>query len=269
METLESSHPTNGGSRNPSKATLPSKQISLLASVRSLDEAQLVWDSSVSILDFKNPSEGSLGSPSVELLRSFLNWLRRRNMEDGTRKAVPSLSLAAGELHSKQGSLHEDFPAEVLSKFQFAKVGMSSCRGIDWKTKWSKFFSGSPVHPVMACYLDYERCDAVDLDSCLTFASEQDSCQFMLLDTFDKSRDLFASISPEQLAGVVQTANKFGLRVVVAGSVDRDNLIHVVSARPDAIGVRGAICAGDRESQVCSKKLKALIDSLSEANASQ
>ena len=53
---------------------------------------------------------------------------------------------------------------------------------------------------------------------------------------------------------------------VVAGSVKIDSLERVIQAGASLVGVRGAVCAGDRSGQLCEQKLREFCQRMVEVN---
>lgn len=245
---------------SPSKTELPSGPLSigtkLLVSVRDVHEAKLVWNSGVSVLDFKDPTLGSLGSAAPEVLESFVRWASGGDQPfHGQSTAI---SFSAGELSQQRQPLHECYPATVLDKATYVKLGMAGMRMHDWQNRWDWFYQGcQSVQPVMVHYVDVQSAESPDLDACLNHAAQNPNCQTLLLDTYAKDRDLFSQLTPRRLKRVVYEAGVLGVKVVVAGSITVDNLPDALGAEPYAIGVRGAVCIADRTSPICPSKLAA------------
>ncbi|MEM7315298.1 MAG: (5-formylfuran-3-yl)methyl phosphate synthase [Planctomycetota bacterium] len=239
---------------------------SLLVSVRSLKEAQQVWPRPVAILDFKEPADGSLGQASPELLGDFLRWKKQQHELDCNRPE-PLLSFANGELAHQSLPLIDQISSDIASEFHFAKVGLADCQQRDWRSHWDRHFAGlSNLKPVMVSYVDHDSCRAPSPSECLQHAMAHPKCDTILLDTFGKSADLFGFISIEQIQKLVAIAHENAMRVVVAGSINSGNLSRVLVSKPDAIGVRGAVCRGDRASELCVTKLSRLLEQLAQAS---
>ena len=89
----------------------------------------------------------------------------------------------------------------------------------------------------------------------IEFAKEQPNVSTILLDTCDKQNNLFASVDDQRLQEIIAAASNAGLACVVAGSVDVDSLQRVLQAGASLVGVRGAVCDGDRNGELCEQKL--------------
>lgn len=235
------------------------KRTRLLVSVRDLDEARDCLEQPIDILDFKEPRCGALGAVPVEVLQRFLVESTARTIP-GASSSQPQLSFATGELGEQIAAgnrLTDLVPHDILQTFHYAKIGLEGCCRIEgWQSHWQNFFAGDFLtEPVMVAYLDHATCDAPNVEDCLRLAQVHPRCQTLLLDTFSKSSDLFSSIDDAELTRVIRNAKALGLRSVVAGSVSMENLDRVRLARPDLVGVRGAVCSGDRGSRIDRKKV--------------
>ena len=227
----------------------------MLISVRSAHEAQLVSHYPIAILDFKNPDQGALGAVEPTVLSAAISGL---TLQPGTK-----ISLAAGELldpDSAPIAARVDSYSGCWQRISYCKVGLAraAAEGTpDWKQAWLRFAAALPttVNPVLVGYLDSARAQSPKIQQLIDFAAQHDRCQTLLLDTFGKDRDLLAWASPTQLTKWTEAAHASGLKVVLAGSVGRDNLGMVASVEPDLIGVRGAVCDGDRSQAVDPEKL--------------
>lgn len=223
----------------------------LLISVRNSAEAQIVSQFPIAILDVKEPEFGALGAASAKTLESIASTVG------------PSVikSFSAGELvdqlHSNQGfetlvPLVEQFDSSLLSHFSYVKIGLSGRAGQNWQTAWRSFFQEAVTltQPVAVAYLDFEAAKSPCPDEILRFSIDQENCSTLLLDTFTKKNSLFHWITENELAQLVLAAKRNGIRTVVAGSVNKSCLSQVLATQPDFIGIRGAVCRGDRAEMI-------------------
>ena len=228
------------------------QNIGLLVSVRSLDEATIALNSNVvSIIDAKEPADGSLGCVSLETARSIGNKLPREYPK----------SIALGEVvdwpvwHSADSTDRDD----VLSKFQFAKLGLSSLAGQkDWVSTWQDCLSHIPpeVDRVAVAYADEELADCPPIES-IVEAGVELGCCVLLVDTFTKSEgSLFDHIAESRLEKAIQLARAKGLKIVLAGSLSNTNIPKACSMGPDLIAVRGAVCGSNRTSSIEFARIK-------------
>ena len=262
----------------------------LLISVRNVREARLVREFEIGILDVKEPSRGGLGASDPETLSS----IARDIASESNRNLYKSFS--AGELFdwlpdvesdSKEQQPSSDskwrltsalltrYGQELLSEFQFIKIGLAGVAtgkppgvtnrsATTWQTDWRNLFNSLPpgLKSVAVVYLDFKTCDAPGPHEIIELAAESDHCRTVLFDTCHKSGNLFSHTSISELKDLVGKSATLGLRTVVAGSVSLPCLPEVLLLNPDYVGVRGAVCRQDRESEIDRSKLCEFVDAL-------
>ena len=253
----------------------------LLVSVRCPEEARIGLKHAIDVLDLKEPLGGALGAVSESVIAQVLQLMTQINLDQG-----PKLSLAMGELadwnFERWPSLLDRYPLYQIRRFRFVKIGLAGAQQLtDWQGAWSKLFATLPesTQPVVVGYLDRlpevlessgsmevggDRCPSVE--QLIEFAQAQRQVSTILLDTWGKQEDLFSKISDRRLQEIIETANRVGLAVVVAGSVKIGSLPRVIQAGASLVGVRGAVCAGDRSGQLCEQKLREFCQRLMEVN---
>jgi len=236
----------------------------LLVSVRDAQEARLTLQHGVDIMDLKEPSAGALGTVP-ELVIEQIQQLAMTI----TRQRRPRLSFALGELtdwdFQSYPRMLDRYRPEQIAGMSYVKIGLAGAHQMrDWRVAWSELFAGLPasLRPVVVAYLDRlpeeesvadDRCP--DIDQLIDFAKDQSQVTTILLDTCDKQSDLFASVGDRRLQEIIAATDRAGLDCVVAGSVGIDSLQRVMQAGARLVGVRGAVCDGDRNGQLCEQKL--------------
>ena len=237
----------------------------LLISVRNVCEAQTVASQNIGILDVKEPDHGSLGAAHPRVLSEIANQIDRRLTK----------SFSAGELldwvnsirSNQLAPLADRYGITVMNQYRFIKVGLAGmAKHSDWKRDWRVLFRSLPpdTSAVLVAYFDHDKCDAPAPLKIIEFAAQQKECKTVLFDTFHKSGNLFSHLSEGQLAHLVESTRQNHLTSVVAGSVDRDCLAGVCSARPDFIGVRGAVCRTDRTSEIDQDLVQSFLAALND-----
>ena len=257
------------------------KRCGLLISVRCPEEARVSLLHAIDVLDLKEPLEGALGAVSEAVIEKVLQLVERVKLEQ-----PPKLSLAMGELadwdFERWSNLLDRYQSDHIRKFCFLKIGLAGAQQLtDWQETWSRLFAGLPesTQPVVVAYLDRlpevlersssmkdggDRCPSIE--QLIEFAQTQRQVSTILLDTWCKQADLFAKINDQRLREIIAAANRAGLAVVVAGSVKIDSLERVIQAGASLVGVRGAVCAGDRSGQLCEQKLREFCQRMVEVN---
>lgn len=218
----------------------------LLVSIRSVAEAIIAQNAScVSIIDLKEPSNGSLGCVSFDTAKAITDRLA-----DGALK-----SIALGEA--------VDWPVwplvelearnELLSTFDFVKVGLSGLASdSNWIRRWKECFGYLPgnIRRVAVAYADAEKANSPSVEAVIESANEV-GCSVLLIDTFCKNNGRLTEVlSLEKLTSSVAAARERDMLVVLAGSLRKDDVAFVQKANPDLVAIRGAACIADRASTI-------------------
>lgn len=226
----------------------------LLVSVRNATEARLAHSTAlVSIIDLKEPQNGSLGCVSFETAKSISQSLP----EDAIK------SIALGEVvdgpvwpNSNSHSRHE-----LLLRFQYAKVGLAGLADDqNWLQHWSNTFDQVPstVQRVAVAYADHERANSPKIKTIIESANLV-RCNALLIDTFCKENGSLLDMIPmPELKSFVRHAKSRGLKTVIAGSLREKDLPHLQPLAVDFIAVRGAICSEDRCSLIDVRKITSI-----------
>ncbi|MFO0816043.1 MAG: (5-formylfuran-3-yl)methyl phosphate synthase [Gemmatales bacterium] len=194
----------------------------LLVSVRSPAEATVALEAGVDILDVKEPWRGSLGRPSMEVVREVVTLAAGR---------VP-VSVALGEWFQPV----EDLPWGVT----WAKLGLG------WKqpgtlARWHAVRRQlEPVPLIGVAYADWQRVCGVPFERVLKWTSGSG----VLIDTAIKDgRGLLHWCKVTQLQRYRAMCHRAGLFLALAGSLSlADVKLLAREVKPDIIAVRGAAC---------------------------
>jgi len=234
----------------------------LLISVRNTQEAKIVARFPVSIVDIKEPDHGPLGAADVNTISAIA-------AEIGTAKP---LSFSIGELNDWARSdagevtpqpISSVYSPELLESFEFVKAGMADMNQSNWKECWTALFAPlTNARPVAVAYFDYLTANSPTPLEVVRFAASQARCSTILFDTYDKTDNLFGSVTPKDLEALVSLAKTHELQTVVAGSVSFECLSHVLAANPDMIGLRGAVCRSGRQTDIDSDLVRQWIQTL-------
>lgn len=218
----------------------------LLVSVRSAAEAEAALAGGADFIDVKEPSRGPLGFADAQVLREIAAQIGDRAV----------LSAALGEM----GDSLSRASIASLENYRFAKLGLAGAREIsDWPRQWRTILAGLPprTEPVAVAYADWRTCGAPSPAEILAHAGALErQCRALLVDTFAKQgATLFDFISTDELADVLAAARAQGMRTLVAGSLQRENLQPIIALSPDVVAVRGAVCVGGREGTVAATRV--------------
>jgi uncharacterized protein (UPF0264 family) len=220
----------------------------LLVSVRSLDEACLASEAGVDLIDLKEPRDGSLGRVARDTA-----WLVCQRFA-----RTRPLSMALGEL-ADWSDADWEAASRIPEGILFAKVGLAGCAGLsNWHATWRRAIGTFPPHCQAAAviYADWQNAGAPEPDQVLE-AAVAGGCRALLVDTWSKGRgNVFAHCKLPEIDALFRRAKGSGLLTVLAGSLRLDDLEDAVSLSPDYLAVRGAVCSGPREGELCPDKLR-------------
>lgn len=226
----------------------------LLVSVRNAQEARTAVDAGAHIIDAKEPNHGSLGSVPPEQLGDIAAVLAQHSLP---------LSVALGELTDEL-----TIPSTTV---RFAKIGLAGCLCIpDWQSRlalaWNQLAASS--EPVAVIYADHVAAASPSPNTIIEFAANHDRCQTVLIDTFDKrTGNLFHHFCSNQLKSLVERIHSQQMQLAVAGSLDACSIPMAMDCQADIIAVRGAACESARSSNICGRRVQALVQLVCKTSA--
>jgi hypothetical protein len=246
---------------------------SLLISVRSPEEIELVCSRPVAWIDLKDPDLGPLGRPSLNSLHAFRNKLSQHqgqcsSSETSSRFPTPATSasnsqqrhwsVAGGEL--KDWDIDADQPyLEALGDSGAIKWALAHCDADpNWQTKVNELARRLPRRDqaILVHYADHAAVNAPNWHATLQ-ATRQLNLKYLLIDTAIKDgRTLIDYYSLPGLTDMIAGASKWGIDVAIAGSIPLDSIPSLANVGAAWIGVRGAVCSGkSRSSTISPEKL--------------
>jgi hypothetical protein len=216
--------------------------MNLLVSAQSVDEARVLIDASVDIIDVKNPAEGSLGAQPPQVVRDIAEYASSRG--------VP-VSAALGDLPFQPGTA-------ALAAFGLANVGVdyvkAGLHGTHTRSQAIELLravreavrmANESVAVVAVGYADYQRFDGLAPEH-LVNAAAQTGCSFVMLDTAIKDgRSLFDALCLAEIEAFIAAGRRGGLQVALAGSLNMAHLPALRTLGPNIVGVRGAVCGAN------------------------
>jgi uncharacterized protein (UPF0264 family) len=221
----------------------------LLVSVRSAAEVEPALAGGAALVDVKEPDNGGLGAPTEETVRTVLAAVGGR---------VP-VSAAMGE----QSEFHR--PSSELAGCSFLKWGPAGLRTIQAvraaheqnRHEVAQAVPGAQV--VLVGYADWRRADAPPAEEVCGLACQLPG-SVLLLDTFTKEggRSLLDFLPLPRVSLLCRLCRSAGVRVALAGSLERRHLEELLPARPDWFAVRGAVCGGGRTGRVEERRVREL-----------
>jgi uncharacterized protein (UPF0264 family) len=199
----------------------------MLASVNSLQEAQLVASCQVDIIDLKQPQFGALGALETALVRQIVQTL----------PAETQISATIGDL-----PMH----SEVVC----AAVAEMASTGVDY-IKIGFFTEGDTSECLLGlsgfCQQGHALIAVLFADGPADFSLipllAAAGFRGVMLDTQHKKQGrLLTCLNTVELTLFVQTAKQYGLLTGLAGSLRAADIADLLPLNADYLGFRGALC---------------------------
>jgi uncharacterized protein (UPF0264 family) len=228
-----------------------------LISVICEQEAVLSLKKEISILDIKNPSEGSLGASFPWVIEKIVSLRNEMN---------PNVVISAtlGDWDFTPGAASLAARGLASCNVDYIKLGLY---GIANQEQASIMLSSvvksiknvnDKIKVVAAGYADYKKTNGIDYETLIN-ASRGLNVDSVMLDTAIKDGStLFDYLQMNQIQDFVKKAHLSGLQVALAGALNLDSIHELfnMNNRPDVIGVRGVLCSdSDRTQCIDEKKL--------------
>ena len=196
----------------------------ILGSVRNPQEAELLLQTAVAILDLKDPARGALGAADPVTVRQVVEKVQGRR----------HVSAAAG-------SADDEDVLEQARRLSLGRRGF--CQNWIFPAILSKPCCPNFVQPlrppVQAVAVLFVDCPEIDPMQWIEPAHVAGFTGLML-DTADKhSGPLDRHMNLVQATDWVQAARESGLLCGLAGRLDAESARYFLSARPDYLGFRG------------------------------
>jgi (5-formylfuran-3-yl)methyl phosphate synthase len=224
----------------------------LLVSVRSLDEAHSALLGGAGLIDMKEPSRGSLGRVSPEIMQDIVDFVAGR----------ATLSAAMGEL------LENDERPRVRG-LSYAKWGLAGCSRVkDWRRRLKAFAQqlqvGTPgCELVVVAYADWQQAGAPTPEQICEVACSSGFHAF-LIDTWRKdNKTLLDWLPVSKVADLVNDCRSAGVATALAGRLGAREIGLLHASMPDWFAVRSAVCRkGLRERAVEQSAVRELAEML-------
>ncbi|MHC1631193.1 MAG: (5-formylfuran-3-yl)methyl phosphate synthase [Methanotrichaceae archaeon] len=218
----------------------------LLVSPMSIEEAKVTINGGADIVDVKNPKEGSLGANFPWVIRSIVE------LADGKRL----VSAAIGDFNYKPGTASLAALGAAVSGVNYIKIGLLGIKTPEQArdllgnmVKSVKDFN-KDIKLVAAAYADHSRVWSIAPMDLPKVASDC-GIDVIMIDTAVKDgKTAFDFMDESQLSKFVSAGKDLGMEVALAGNLGFDDLETLKRISPDIIGIRGAVCGGDRNTQI-------------------
>ena len=224
----------------------------ILGSVRNPQEAELLLRTPVAILDLKDPARGALGAADPVAVRQVLDQVQGRR----------HVSAAAGS--ADDGDVLEQARRLSLEGVDFVKIGFSR---LSQQVLLPEFRAAimAQAQAVAVLFADSPEIDPMQWIRPARMAGFAG----LMLDTADKhSGPLDRHMDLAQVTDWVRVTKESGLLCGLAGRLDAESARCFLSARPDYLGFRSALCNRSvRTEPICLETTFRLLEALRESSA--
>jgi uncharacterized protein (UPF0264 family) len=202
----------------------------MLASVNSLEEAVLVLNENVDIIDLKQPALGALGALDTGLVKAIVTQIDGRcpvSATIGDLPMIPDMVYSAVKAMSDTG-------------VDFVKIGFfPDDDGPGTLDKLATLASQNlkPINLIAVLFADTQPDFAI-------IAALKTACfKGVMLDTMHKKNGSLTQVmSKAKLEEFVRLARTHQLICGLAGSLRLEDIAELMTYQPDYLGFRGALC---------------------------
>ncbi|MFX1357498.1 MAG: (5-formylfuran-3-yl)methyl phosphate synthase [Promethearchaeota archaeon] len=236
----------------------------ILVSPKNIEEAKIVIKAKrIKYVDCKNPNEGSLGANFPWIIKEMKSLISSNDSK--------LLSATIGDFPNLPGSASLAALGAAVAGADIIKVGLKGPnnkeQGIYLMKKVVKAVKdyNEDVKIVVAGYADQKRMDSSPEFMLIPTIAADSGSDIAMLDTYIKDgKGLFDFLSINQLIQFKIEAKDYGLKVALAGSLMKRDIVKIREISPDIIGVRSIVCDGyDRNNGMIKEELiKELEDEL-------
>lgn len=200
----------------------------MLASVTSHDEAALVLNEGVDIIDLKNPYKGALGALETNLVADIVKSMQ----------GVISTSATVGDIAPDDPNLFDSIINMANTGVDYVKVGLFASTPPDCFIQAINKASRQNIDLIIVLFAE----DVSNLDSLKVLMKS--NIKGLMLDTKNKSdKNLSSLINIQALAEFVRIAKSYNLLTGLAGSLRYEDIEELLTIEPDYLGFRGALCS--------------------------
>jgi uncharacterized protein (UPF0264 family) len=200
----------------------------MLASVTSIEEASLVMNEGVDIIDLKNPYKGALGALETNTVAEIVASV------DGV---IPT-SATVGDIEPNDSSLYDSIINMANTGVDFVKVGLFDNHATRQFIQVVNNAAKQNIKLIVVLFAE----NISSLNS-LDELMESD-IKGVMLDTKNKSdKNLCSLLNLQVLDEFVRMAKAHGLLTGLAGSIRLEDIEDLLDIKPDYLGFRGALCS--------------------------
>ena len=218
----------------------------LLVSPINAVEAEAAMAGGADILDVKNPREGSLGANFPWVIRSVAEVAAGR---------VP-VSATIGDFDFKPGTASLAALGAAFSGADYIKVGLLKIRDRDEAAEMLRPLVRSVKEfddkkkLVAAAYSDASRVGSISPMDLPEVAAECGADVVMVDTAIKDGKSTFEFMTESEISDFIALGHDLGMEVAIAGTIKFADLALLKRVDPEIIGVRGAVCGGDRTGEI-------------------
>lgn len=199
----------------------------MLASVMNKEEALLVLNAQVDIIDLKQPSSGALGALNINVVSDIVTII----------KGQCPISATIGDLPMQPDLVFNAVKAMATTGVDYVKIGIFP-EG-DSQATLNKLVELKSLNLSLIAVL------FADALPCLSIIKQLKILNFkgVMLDTMNKKTGSLTQIMPlESILAFVTMAKQQQLLSGLAGSLAKTDVKNLLTLNPDYLGFRGALC---------------------------
>ncbi len=199
----------------------------MLASVNGLKEAKLILNTTIDIIDLKQPEQGALGALSTEDVSIIVNAVNHQK----------PVSATVGDLPMQADIVYKAVKAMAETGVDYIKIGFFP--GGNWQDTISSLSSISQQgHKLIAVLFADTNPDINTIES-----FKQAGFYGVMLDTMNKTNgSLLQVMDITDIKQFVSQAKSAQLLCGLAGSLKQQDITELISLNADYLGFRGALC---------------------------
>ncbi len=218
----------------------------MLVSPINTEEAKAAMAGGTDILDVKNPKEGSLGANFPWVIKSVA----------GVAAGKLPVSATIGDFDYKPGTASLAALGAAFSGADYIKVGLLKIENQEQAgdmlaniVRSVKEFDDKKKL-VAAAYSDCARVGSISPMDLPEVAAECGADVVMVDTAVKDGKSTFEFMSESEIIEFISAGHDFGMEVAIAGTIKFEDLELLKRVAPDIIGVRGAVCGGDRSGTI-------------------
>ena len=225
----------------------------LLASVRSVEEAEIALRAPIDVLDMKEPAAGALGALDTDVIRAIVKVANGRRTTSATTGDLPA-----------QGEMMVEWAREIAALgVDYVKVGLF---GPHYLEKCLPALKNAAEEIRLVGVLFADR--IADFEGPCSLLKEAGFAGAMV-DTADKGNgSVRKCATDEKLGRFVQAAHDCGLLCGIAGSLAVADIEPLQKIGPDYLGFRTALCEkGERDGRLSGEAIGKIVEIVNTGSA--